>query len=113
MLTTGIVDLNNNQIDVDAIDWSMFDRNPVLRYDRKNEGHKGVVIGKVIERERVDNGFAGRLVFMERFEDADIAFEKYDQGVLTYVSIGGYGLGQENEDGVFVCEKDVSEQETD
>ena len=107
MLTTGIVDLNNNQIDVDAIDWSMFDRNPVLRYDRKNEGHKGVVIGKVIERERVDNGFAGRLVFMERFEDADIAFEKYDQGVLTYVSIGGYGLGQENEDGVFVCEKYV------
>ena len=107
MLTTGIVDLNNNQIDVDAIDWSMFDRNPVLRYDRKNEGHKGVVIGKVIERERVGNGFAGRLVFMERFEDADIAFEKYDQGVLTYVSIGGYGLGQENEDGVFVCEKYV------
>ena len=107
MLTTGVVDLNNNQIDVDAIDWSMFDRNPVLRYDRKNEGHKGVVIGKVIERERVGNGFAGRLVFMERFEDADIAFEKYDQGVLTYVSIGGYGLGQENEDGVFVCEKYV------
>ena len=107
MLTTGIVDLNNNQIDVDAIDWSMFDRNPVLRYDRKNEGHKGVVIGKVIERERVGNGFAGRLVFMERFEDADIAFEKYDQGVLAYVSIGGYGLGQENEDGVFVCEKYV------
>ena len=107
MLTTGIVDLNNNQIDVDAIDWSMFDRNPVLRYDRKNEGHKGVVIGKVIERERVGNGFAGRLVFMERFEDADIAFEKYDQGVLIYVSIGGYGLGQENEDGVFVCEKYV------
>ena len=107
MLTTGIVDLNNNQIDVDAIDWSMFDRNPVLRYDRKNEGHKGVVIGKVIERERVGNGFAGRLVFMDRFEDADIAFEKYDQGVLTYVSIGGYGLGQENEDGVFVCEKYV------
>ena len=107
MLTTGIVDLNNNQIDVDAIDWSMFDRNPVLRYDRKNEGHKGVVIGKVIERERVGNGFVGRLVFMERFEDADIAFEKYDQGVLTYVSIGGYGLGQENEDGVFVCEKYV------
>ena len=107
MLTTGIVDLNNNQIDVDAIDWSMFDRNPVLRYDRKNEGHKGVFIGKVIERERVGNGFAGRLVFMERFEDADIAFEKYDQGVLTYVSIGGYGLGQENEDGVFVCEKYV------
>ena len=107
MLTTGIVDLNNNQIDADAIDWSMFDRNPVLRYDRKNEGHKGVVIGKVIERERVGNGFAGRLVFMERFEDADIAFEKYDQGVLTYVSIGGYGLGQENEDGVFVCEKYV------
>ena len=107
MLTTGIVDLNNNQIDADAIDWSMFDRNPVLRYDRKNEGHKGVVIGKVIERERVGNGFAGRLVFMERFEDADIAFEKYDQGVLAYVSIGGYGLGQENEDGVFVCEKYV------
>ena len=107
MLTTGIVDLNNNQIDVDVIDWSMFDRNPVLRYDRKNEGHKGVVIGKVIERERVGNGFAGRLVFMDRFEDADIAFEKYDQGVLTYVSIGGYGLGQENEDGVFVCEKYV------
>ena len=107
MLTTGIVDLNNNQIDVDAIDWSMFDRNPVLRYDRKNEGHKGVVIGKVIERERVGNGFAGRLVFMDRFEDADIAFEKYDQGVLTYVSIGGYGLGQENENGVFVCEKYV------
>ena len=107
MLTTGVVDLNNNQIDVDAIDWSMFDRNPVLRYDRKNEGHKGVVIGKVIERERVGNGFAGRLVFMDRFEDADIAFEKYDQGVLTYVSIGGYGLGQENEDGVFVCEKYV------
>ena len=107
MLTTGIVDLNNNQIDVNAIDWSMFDRNPVLRYDRKNEGHKGVVIGKVIERERVGNGFAGRLVFMDRFEDADIAFEKYDQGVLTYVSIGGYGLGQENEDGVFVCEKYV------
>ena len=107
MLTTGIVDLNNNQIDIDAIDWSMFDRNPVLRYDRKNEGHKGVVIGKVIERERVGNGFAGRLVFMDRFEDADIAFEKYDQGVLTYVSIGGYGLGQENEDGVFVCEKYV------
>ena len=107
MLTTGIVDLNNNRIDVDAIDWSMFDRNPVLRYDRKNEGHKGVVIGKVIERERVGNGFAGRLVFMDRFEDADIAFEKYDQGVLTYVSIGGYGLGQENEDGVFVCEKYV------
>ena len=107
MLTTGIVDLNNNQIDVDAIDWSMFDRNPVLRYDRKNEGHNGVVIGKVIERERVGNGFAGRLVFMDRFEDADIAFEKYDQGVLTYVSIGGYGRGQENEDGVFVCEKYV------
>ena len=107
MLTTGIVDLNNNQIDVDAIDWSMFDRNPVLRYDCKNEGHNGVVIGKVIERERVGNGFAGRLVFMDRFEDADIAFEKYDQGVLTYVSIGGYGRGQENEDGVFVCEKYV------
>ena len=104
VLTTGVVDMNNNVIPPDAIDWSRFDANPLLRYDREYEGHAGVAVGKVIERERIGDAFVGRLAFMERFEDADIAFEKYEQGILRYVSIGGFALGHENEDGIFVAD---------
>ena len=104
VLTTGAVDMNRNVIPPDAIDWSRFDANPLLRYDREHEGHKGVAVGKVIERERIGDAFVGRLAFMERFEDADIAFEKYEQGILRYVSIGGFALGNENEDGIFVAD---------
>ena len=104
VLTTGAVDINRNVIPPDAIDWSRFDANPLLRYDREHEGHRGVAVGKVIERERIGDAFVGRLAFMERFEDADIAFEKYEQGILRYVSIGGFALGNENEDGIFVAD---------
>lgn len=101
-LTTGIVDYNGNQIPPDVIEWEDYDKNPVLLYDKKNEGHGGVVVGKVIDRKRIDNGFAGRLSFMERNEDADIAYEKYTQGVLNFVSIGGFAAGEEK-NGVFVA----------
>jgi flagellar biosynthesis GTPase FlhF len=104
MLTTGIVDANGNQIDPNVIEWDLYDKNPVLMYDRKEEGHRGVAVGKVINRERVQNGWAGVLAFMERFEDADIAFEKYSQGVLPYVSVGGFAVGKET-NGVFVAER--------
>lgn len=104
VLTTGAVDMNRNVIPPDAVDWSRFDANPLLRYDREHEGHRGVAVGKVIERERIGDAFVGRLAFMERFEDADIAFEKYEQGILRYVSIGGFALGNENEDGIFVAD---------
>ena len=90
MLTTSTTDINGFTIPPDVIDWSRYEKNPVLLYDKINEGHKGVVIGKVEDLQRVGNGWAGRLAFMERFEDADIAFEKYSQGVLTFTSIGGF-----------------------
>ena len=99
-LTTGIVDYNGNQNTPDVIEWEDYDKNPVLLYDKKHEGHGGVVVGKVIDRKRIDNGFAGRLSFMERNEDADIAYEKYTQGVLNFVSIGGFAAGEEK-NGVF------------
>ena len=106
MLTTGIVDANRNQISPDVIDWSEFDLNPVLLYDPEHEGHRGVVIGKVVDRERIGNGFAGRLAFMERYDVADIAWEKYSQGVLPYVSIGGYARGRyDEENDVFIAEQ--------
>ena len=106
MLTTGIVDANRNQVSPDVIDWSEFDLNPVLLYDPEHEGHRGVVIGKVIDREHVGNGFAGRLAFMERYDVADIAWEKYSQGVLPYVSIGGYARGRyDEENDVFIAEQ--------
>jgi len=105
-LTTGRVDQNNNQVRPDIIDWSMFDQNPVLLYDRKDEGHRGVVVGRVEDRVRTEAGWAGKLVFMERVEDADIAFEKYTQGFLPYVSIGGYAVGGKKvEAEVYVPEK--------
>jgi len=94
ILTTGIKDRNGNVIDPDIIDWSEYDENPVLLYDTKDEGHGGVVVGKVINRERIGGSWVGVLSFMERFEAADIAYEKYSQGVLPFVSIGGFGLGK-------------------
>ncbi len=102
MLTTGRVNLNNAQIDSSVINWEMFERNPVLQYDKHEEGHRGVVIGKVVDRFSTGDGDAAYLEFMERFEDADIAWEKHSQGVLPYVSIGGFARGKEV-DGVFVA----------
>ena len=85
VLTTSAVNLNGVQIPTDCIDWSVYDKNPVLLYNRANESHKGVVVGKVLNRERVGDAIVANLAFMERNEDADIAFEKYDQGVcLTF-----------------------------
>jgi hypothetical protein len=104
VLTTGIVDANGNKIDPNVIEWELYDKNPVLLYDRNEEGHRGVVVGKVTARERMTNGWVGVLAFMERFEDADIAFEKYSQGVLPYVSIGGYAVGEEK-NGVFIAQR--------
>ena len=104
VLTTGIVDFNGNQIPPEVIEWDDYDKNPVLLYDKKNEGHNGVVVGKVLDRKRdtVRNGWDGVLHFMERNEDADIAYEKYSQGVLQFVSIGGFAAGEEK-NGVFVA----------
>lgn len=100
VLTTGRVDYNGNCIPPDVIEWEDYDKNPVLLYNKETEGHHGVVIGKVLNRKRVGDGFVGNLSFMERFPVADIAFEKYTQGVLPFVSIGGYAVGEEKE-GVF------------
>ena len=105
VLTTSAVNLNGVQIPTDCIDWSVYDKNPVLLYNRANESHKGVVVGKVLNRERVGDAIVANLAFMERNEDADIAFEKYDQGVLPHVSVGGYARGEENSEGVFICDK--------
>ena len=105
ILTTGAVDANGNQIKAEVIDWSRFDKNPVLLYDRNKEGHDGVVVGRVVERRKIDNGYAGKLEFMENFEDADIAYEKYSQGVLPYVSIGGFASGSVNANEVFVADE--------
>ena len=101
MLTTGIVDSNGNQIPPDVIDWSEFDLNPVLLYNPETEGHRGVVVGKVIDRERTGNGFSGRLAFVEGVAAADTAWEKYQQGALNFVSVGGLAAGEyvETEDG--------------
>ena len=105
ILTTSAVNLNGVQIPTDCIDWSIYDKNPVLLYNRASEGHKGVVVGKVLNRERVGDAIVANLAFMERNEDADIAFEKYEQGVLPHVSVGGYARGEENSEGVFICDK--------
>ena len=105
VITTSAVNLNGVQIPTDCIDWSMYDKNPVLLYNRASEGHNGVVVGKVLNRERVGNAIVANLAFMDRYEDADIAFEKYEQGVLPHVSVGGYARGEENSEGVFICDK--------
>lgn len=105
ILTTSAVNLNGVQIPTNCIDWSIYDKNPVLLYNRASEGHKGVVVGKVLNRERVGDAIVANLAFMERNEDADIAFEKYEQGVLPHVSVGGYARGEENSEGVFICDK--------
>ena len=106
MLTTGIVDANRNQISPDVIDWTEFDKNPVLLYNVETEGHGGVVVGKVTDRERVGDGFAGRLVFLDNVEAADTAWEKYSQGFLPFVSVGGWGAGHYDEESdVFVVEQ--------
>ena len=105
VLTTSAVNLNRVQIPTDCIDWSIYDKNPVLLYNRASEGHQGVVVGKVLNRERVGNAIVANLAFMDRNEDADIAFEKYEQGVLPHVSVGGYARGEENSEGVFICDK--------
>ena len=105
ILTTSAVNLNGVQIPTDCIDWSIYDKNPVLLYNRASEGHRGVVVGKVLNRERVGDAIVANLAFMERNEDADIAFEKYEQGVLPHVSVGGYARGEENSEGVFICDK--------
>ena len=105
ILTTSAVNLNGVQIPTDCIDWSVYDKNPVLLYNRASEGHKGVVVGKVLNRERVGDAIVANLAFMERNEDADIAFEKYEQGVLPHVSVGCYARGEENSEGVFICDK--------
>ena len=106
MLTTGIVDANNNQIPPDVIDWSEYDLNPVLLYNPQYEGHGGVVVGKVIDRERTGDGFSGRLTFVENVDAANTAWEKYSQGALNYVSVGGLAAGKWDEErGVFVAEQ--------
>lgn len=106
MLTTGIVDANRNQISPDVIDWTEFDKNPVLLYNVETEGHGGVVVGKVTDRERVGDGFAGRLVFLDNVAAADTAWEKYSQGFLPFVSVGGWGAGHYDEESdVFVVEQ--------
>ena len=106
MLTTGIVDANNNQIPPDVIDWSEYDLNPVLLYNPQYEGHGGVVVGKVIDRERTGDGFSGRLTFVENVDAANTAWEKYSQGALNYVSVGGLAAGAWDEErGVFVAEQ--------
>jgi len=106
MLTTGTVDANRNQISPDVIDWAEFDKNPVLLYNVETEGHGGVVVGKVTDRERVGDGFAGRLVFLDNVAAADTAWEKYSQGFLPFVSVGGWGAGHYDEESdVFVVEQ--------
>lgn len=106
MLTTGIVDANRNQISPDVIDWTEFDKNPVLLYNVETEGHGGVVVGKVTDRERVGDGFAGRLVFLDNVAAADTAWEKYSQGFLPFVSVGGWSAGHyDEENDVFVVEQ--------
>ena len=98
VLTSGVVDRNGNQISPDVIDWSEFDTNPVLLYNPESEGHGGVVVGKVVDRERIGDTFVGRLSFVERVEAAETAREKYEQGALPYVSIGGYAAGKYDEE---------------
>lgn len=66
VLTTSAVNLNGVQIPTDCIDWSVYDKNPVLLYNRANESHKGVVVGKVLNRERVGDAIVANLAFMER-----------------------------------------------
>ncbi len=100
VLTTGRVDANGNQIPPDVIEWDEFDKNPVLLYNPETEGHYGVVVGKVVNRKRYGNGWAANLAFMERLKDADTAYEKYVQGGLPFVSIGGFAAGIEK-NGVF------------
>lgn len=101
IITTGITDSNGNRIDPDIIEWEEFDKNPILQYDKRDEGHYGVAVGTVTDRQKVRNGWAGRLNFMENLEDADIAYQKYSQGVLKFVSIGGFAAGIINENGEY------------
>ena len=106
VLTTGIVDANRNQVPPDTIDWSEFDKNPILLYNPVTEGHGGVVVGQVLNRERVGDGFTAQLAFVENVSEADVAFEKYTQGALPYVSIGGYAAGHYDEEtDTFVAEQ--------
>lgn len=105
VLTSDIVDVNGNRILADGIDWSRYLKNPILKYDPKYEGHGGVVVGHVLDIKREGNTHTGRLAFMERNEVADIAYEKYTQGILPYTSIGGFGIGYYDEEiNVFTAE---------
>ena len=106
MLTTGIVDANRNQIPPDTIDWTEFDKNPILLYNPETEGHRGVVVGQVIDRERTGDGFSARLAFVENVAEAETAYQKYVQGALPYVSIGGFAAGHyDEENDVFIAEQ--------
>lgn len=107
VLTTGIVNYNNVVIPNGSIDWSEFELNPVLLYNESTEGHRGKAVGRVVDIEREGDAYTGVLEFMENVDAADVAFEKYSQGVVPHVSVGGYAQGEENSEGVFVCSRYV------
>ena len=104
VLTSGRVDYNGNKIDPSVIDWSDFDKNPVLLYNPETEGHFGVVVGRVVDRKDDGREVSAALEFVSGVKEADAAFAKYEQGALKFVSVGGYAIG-EVKDGVFVASK--------
>ena len=99
VLTTGIVNYNNVVIPNGSIDWSEFELNPVLLYNESTEGHRGKAVGRVVDIKREGDAYTGVLEFMENVDAADVAFEKYSQGVVPHVSVGGYAQGDENSEG--------------
>lgn len=103
VLTTPMLNVNGVRILASAIDLSRYKKNPVLRYDPKHEGHNGVVVGQVIDIREEGETLTGQLTFMERYEVADIAYEKYTQGVLTHTSVGGPASGYMDGD-IYVVE---------
>ena len=104
VLTSGRVDYNGNKIDPSVIDWSDFDKNPVLLYNPETEGHFGVVVGRIVDRKDDGRKVSAELEFVSGVKEADVAFAKYEQGALKFVSVGGYAIGEVKE-GVFVASK--------
>lgn len=105
ILSTDALNSHGAIIPAEAINWSGFDKNPVLLYNRTTEAHNGVAVGLVANTEVVGGKAVGELVFMENNEDADIAFEKYSQGILNYVSVGGTAIGKYDENKIFNVEE--------
>lgn len=72
----------------DSIDWKRFKKNPVLKYNDRDQEHYGVNIGRVENIRLVDGKWVGELVFGPS-ELAQKAKADYEAGILNAVSIFG------------------------